>query len=101
MGLLMGPRDTVAAAVAWLPYADQHWREYPGQTHVGYFGTGTVAIQSVEAVAEHALVCATLGTQAVLHAADAPAAHDVRPDHLVERALQGLRFLTETHSTGA
>ncbi|MBI3973329.1 MAG: hypothetical protein HY332_18825 [Chloroflexi bacterium] len=86
----------VEAAARWLPYAERHWHRYPGRAEIGYFGTGTVAIQSLEAVAEHAFVCATLARRPEYDAAVGGLSREM----LVERALAGLRYLTETHATG-
>ncbi len=86
----------IRAAAAWLVYAERHWHHHPDREDSGYFGTGTVAIQSLEAVAEHAFVCASL---ARLMADVAPSG--LNRGQLIERALAGLRYLAETHVTGS
>ena len=85
----------VEVAAAWLRYAEGHWHAYPEREDVGYFGTGTVAIQSVEAVAEHAFVCAALA-----HPRAVALDSGLSPDTLAARALAALRFLVGTHRTG-
>ncbi|MGH2368698.1 MAG: hypothetical protein ACRDI2_10910, partial [Chloroflexota bacterium] len=87
----------VGAAAAWLRYAEQHWHTVPERPELGYFGTGTVAIQSLEAVAEHAFVCAVLARRPGYD----PAAAGLDREVLIGRALGGLRYLAETHATGS
>ncbi len=88
--------QVLRATAAWLPYAERHWHRHPEREDTGYFGTGTVAIQSLEAVAEHAFVCASLARRPVAAPPDGLGA-----DRLVERSLAGLRYLAETHTTGS
>jgi len=70
---------------------------HPHDPGAGYFGTGTVAIQSLEAVAEHAFICAALAQRPD----EPPPGGDGTRADLVQRALAGLRYLTETHATGS
>jgi len=92
----MNTIDAIGAAAAWLPYAERHWRHHPDREDAGFFGTGTVAIQSLEAVAEHAYVCAALARRL-----DGLPPGELVSHRLVERALAGLRYLAETHITGS
>jgi hypothetical protein len=87
----------VSAASTWLAFAERHWHPYPGRPDLGFFGTGTVAIQSLEAVAQHAFVCATLARHPAYDAVTTGLARNL----LIGRALAGLRYLVETHITGA
>jgi hypothetical protein len=92
----------VQAAGAWLGYAERHWHRHPQQPALGYFGTGTVAIQSLEAAAEHAFICATLACHAEPDAdnTDNVAGSGLTRAGLLDRALAGLRYLAATHVTG-